>query len=43
MVISTWRSLDDWNSWLNNDERMAIQREIDRLLGEKTEYAVYEV
>lgn len=43
MVISTWRSIDDWNAWLNNDERMAIQREIDRLLGEKTEYAVYEV
>lgn len=43
MVISTWRSIDDWNAWLNNDERMAIQREIDILLGEKTEYAVYEV
>jgi heme-degrading monooxygenase HmoA len=43
MVISTWRSIDDWNAWVNNDERMAIQNEIDRLLGEKTEYAVYEV
>jgi heme-degrading monooxygenase HmoA len=43
MVISTWRSLDDWNAWLNNEERMTIQRDIDLLLGEKTEYAVYEV
>lgn len=43
MVISTWRSIDDWNAWLNNDERIAIQREIDTLLGEKTEYEVYEV
>lgn len=43
MVISTWRSIDDWNAWLNNEERMTIQGEIDRLLGEKTEYAVYEV
>jgi heme oxygenase (mycobilin-producing) len=43
MVISTWRSIDDWNAWLNNDERIAIQNEIDRLLGQKTEYAVYEV
>lgn len=43
MVISTWRSIDDWNAWLNNDERIAIQSEIDRLLGQKTEYAVYEV
>jgi len=43
MVISTWRSIDDWNAWLNNDERIVIQREIDNLLGEKTDYAVYEV
>lgn len=43
MVISTWRSLEDWNAWVNNSERVAIQNEIDRLLGEKTEYAVYEV
>lgn len=43
MVISTWRSIEDWNAWLNNEERITIQREIDRLLGEKTEYAVYEI
>lgn len=43
MVISTWRSLEDWNAWLNNEERMSIQAEIDLLLGEETEYAVYEV
>ncbi len=43
MVISTWRSLDDWNAWVNNSERIAIQEEIDRLLGEKTDYSVYEV
>jgi heme oxygenase (mycobilin-producing) len=43
MVISTWRSLDDWNAWVNNSERLAIQNEIDRLLGEKTDYSVYEV
>lgn len=43
MVISTWRSLDDWNAWVNNSERIAIQNEIDSLLGEKTDYSVYEV
>ncbi len=43
MVISTWRSLEDWNAWLNNSERIVIQNEIDRLLGEKTDYSVYEV
>jgi len=43
MVISTWRSLDDWNAWVNDEQRMAIQSEIDLLLGEETDYAVYEV
>ncbi len=43
MVISTWRSFEDWNSWLNNEQRISIQNEIDTLLGEKTRYAVYAV
>ncbi|MGW8192945.1 MAG: antibiotic biosynthesis monooxygenase family protein [Desulforhopalus sp.] len=43
MVISTWRSIEDWNAWINNEERIAIQSEIDLLLGAETEYAVYEV
>lgn len=42
MVISTWRSLEDWNNWVNNEKRIAIQAQIDRLLGQTTEYAVYE-
>ncbi len=43
MVISTWRSLEDWNAWLHNEERIAIQNQINLLLGQDTEYAVYEV
>jgi heme-degrading monooxygenase HmoA len=43
MVISTWRSLEDWNAWLNNQERATIQSQIDLLLGQETQYAVYEV
>jgi heme-degrading monooxygenase HmoA len=41
MVIGTWRSLEDWNNWANNPLRIEVQAEIDRLLGEETEYAVY--
>ncbi|MFV0435865.1 MAG: antibiotic biosynthesis monooxygenase family protein [Desulfopila sp.] len=43
MVISTWQSQDDWTAWVNNKQRIAIQEEIDELLGEKTEYAIYEL
>jgi heme-degrading monooxygenase HmoA len=42
MVISTWRSVEDWNSWVNNANRVKIQTEVDNLLGQETEYAIYE-
>jgi heme-degrading monooxygenase HmoA len=42
MVISTWRSIEDWNDWVKNDKRIAIQKEIDDLLGSATDYEVYE-
>jgi len=41
MVISTWRSVEDWNSWVNNPKRTEIQSAIDTLLGQETEYAMY--
>lgn len=41
LVISTWRSVEDWNSWANNPERIAVQGEIDKLLGAETQYEVY--
>lgn len=42
VVISTWRSVGDWNAWVNNAKRIAVQNEIDKLLGSETEYAIYE-
>ncbi len=42
MVISTWNTLEDWNRWMHNDERLSIQRRVDELLGEKTIYRYYE-
>lgn len=41
MVISTWRSVEDWNAWVNNPKRNEIQTEIDKLLGQETDYAMY--
>ena len=43
LIISTWQSVKDWEQWLNSEERMAIQKEIDNLCKEKTEYRIYEV
>ncbi len=41
MVISTWRSVEDWNTWVNSPKRTEIQTVIDQLIGEDTEYAIY--
>ncbi len=41
LVISTWRSIEDWNRWVNDPKREEIQVVIDRLLGQDTEYAIY--
>ncbi len=42
LVVSTWRSVEDWKAWVSNPKRIAIQTEIETLLGDKTEYAIYE-
>ena len=42
LVISTWNSLDDWNRWLQSEQRMALQKQVDDLLGEITQYRIYE-
>ena len=41
LVISTWQSSEDWEKWLLNEGRQKIQKEIDELLGGKTEYEMY--
>ena len=42
LVISTWNTLEDWNRWLNSEQRRQLQDRVDELLGEKTEYRLYE-
>lgn len=42
IVDSHWRSAEEWNNWFQNPERSALQAEIDELLGQETEYAMYE-
>ena len=42
LVISTWNSDEDWKHWLNSEQRTAIQKQIDDLLGGATQYRIYE-
>jgi len=41
LVISTWRSSQDWEAWVKTEQRQVIQTEIDALLGGGTTYEVY--
>ena len=42
LVRSTWRSVEEWHAWLHSETRTAIQKEIDAITGEATEYRIYE-
>ncbi len=41
LVISSWHSEKDWETWLHHPERADIQNQIDTLIGAKTEYRIY--
>ncbi len=41
LVISTWQSMEAWRQWEANAERVAVQAQIDVLLGAPTEYEIY--
>jgi heme-degrading monooxygenase HmoA len=41
LVISTWKSIEDWNNWFNTPERKAFQKKIDVILEEPAKIASY--
>jgi antibiotic biosynthesis monooxygenase (ABM) superfamily enzyme len=41
LVIGRWESVEDWNRWLNSNDRDEINKRIESLIGEQTEYRVY--
>ena len=43
LIRSSWQSEEDWKRWLHSEERTAIQKQIDAVTGEETEYRIYEV
>lgn len=41
LTISTWFSLEDWQTWFNSDQRKKIQAKMDQIGGVETEYRIY--
>ena len=42
LVVSTWETLNDWKKWLNSKKRTELNKKIEKLTGEKTDYNIYE-
>ena len=42
LVISAWKSIEDWNNWFNTPERKAFQQKTDAILEEATKITAYE-
>jgi heme-degrading monooxygenase HmoA len=42
MVVSKWKTVDDWNKWLRSEKRRNLQGQVDSLIGEKTFYEIFE-
>ena len=42
LVVSKWQSAKYWQQWQQNEARSEIQANIDELLGEETQYEIYE-
>jgi heme-degrading monooxygenase HmoA len=42
LVISTWRSLEDWQRWRNSSQRNELHSKVDVLLDGGTTYEAYE-
>ena len=42
LVVTKWQSVYYWNQWFQSQERSKIQDKIDQLLGEETQYEIYE-
>jgi heme-degrading monooxygenase HmoA len=42
LVVTKWKSDYHWEQWHRSKERSEVQRKIDELLGEETQYEMYE-
>ncbi len=42
MVISTWKTLQDWERWANTKERNELEEQIAVMLRAPTEFEIYE-
>jgi len=43
VILSTWRSIEDWERWANSETRINLYERIEPLLQEKPEIRIFEL
>ena len=43
VVLSTWRSIEDWERWSNSETRINLYKRIEPLLQEKPRVKIFEI
>jgi heme-degrading monooxygenase HmoA len=41
LVISRWETIEDWKRWFHSAQRAEMEKEIETLVGKKSEYNIY--
>ncbi len=42
LVVSKWKTEENWNAWFASKERRALQGKVDSLIGERTFYEIFQ-
>jgi heme-degrading monooxygenase HmoA len=43
LVISAWKSLEDWKGWVDTQERKALEQEMETILAEPAKLSPYQI
>ena len=43
VVASNWRTIENWNNWLNSGSRKSIEQKFDTFIEGETEYEIFDM
>ena len=43
VIVSNWRSMENWNKWKNSDLRKSIEQKLEEFLDGETEYEIFDL
>jgi len=43
VIVSNWRSGDNWNKWKNSEQRKSLEQKLEEFLDGDTEYEIFDL